>query len=220
MLSDSNNNFESHDASSGASMFNLFLILDWYGDGSRRDPRRHPKSYTGALFTVLGCASCAVLIGYTSRDYAAKYDTVRFGGRSQLNGLFKTLDASDGSNETNYIIQTWPDFLVPSLELSFRTDVISYDSSNRSSVFKIDVVDKTGYQRTLTSSLSNTPSATQSTTPTRSPAPTAAPLSSHRTPPVLRLPQRGRIRHPRRCRWAASTTRRAARSTPTTPPSR
>jgi hypothetical protein len=205
-------------------MFNLFLVLDWYGDGSRRDPRRHPRSYTGALFTVLGCASCALLIGYTSRDYAAKFDTVRFGGRSQLNGIFKTLDASDDSNETKYLIQTWPDFLVPSLELSFRTDVISYDNSNRSSVFKIDVVDKTGYQRTLTSSLSNTPVG-------------YAIYNSHQVPPTHRRP--ADLSHtathpplsytrrtdpasarPRRCRWAASTTRRAARSTPTTRPSR
>ena len=137
-------------------MFKMLLFLDWYGDGSRRDPRRHPKSYTGAVFTLFAITSCAVLIGYSIRDYAAKYDTVRLGGRSQLNGLFKSLDSSV-QNDTNYFIQSWPDFLVPSLELSFRTSVVSYDSLNRSSVFKVEIVDNTGYQRTLTSSQAQTP---------------------------------------------------------------
>jgi hypothetical protein len=153
MLNDSHS-FEGQDGTT--SKFKSLLFLDWYGDGSRRDPRRHPKSYTGAIFTIFAVVSCSVLIGFSIRDYAARYENVRIGGRSQLNGLFKSPDSSV-LNDTSYLVQSWPDFLVPSLELSFRTSIISYDSLNRSSVFKVEIVDNTGFQRTLTSSQAQTP---------------------------------------------------------------
>ena len=155
MLSDANSP-DVQDGAGKTSMFKILLVLDWYGDGSRRDPRRHPKSYTGALFTIFAVVSCTTLIAYTIKDYSSSYQIVRLGDRSQLNGLFKYLDGS-APNNTKYLVQTWKDFLVPSLELSFRTNVISYDVLNRSSVFKIEVVDNTGYQRTLTSSNAQTP---------------------------------------------------------------
>jgi hypothetical protein len=130
----------------------LICLLDAYGYQANSDPRRQPQSAPGALTTLVVASAVCTLLVFIVLKYDRQEQTIRMGGRAPLNGLYQY--TSGGTTKK----QTWRNVFVPSLSLKYQSKIVFFNrKEDPRSIFKVEVIDRNGFQETYTSDLSSTP---------------------------------------------------------------
>jgi hypothetical protein len=97
-------------------------------------------------------AAVFTLLVFIFVKYARQEQTIRMGGRAPLNGLYQYVSGSSTRK------QTWRNVFVPSLSLKLQSKVVFFNrNEDPRSIFKVEVIDRNGYQETYTSDLAPTP---------------------------------------------------------------